>query len=210
MQPLLSLSRVAVLGTLVLGVALPLQAQLSATSPFQPPQAAGGAAPTQANPLEFAGYFTSPEGMVYVVRDPAKKTSVFLKANERDPATGVVVKQYNSDQNSLVVEQQGRPLTLEAKKAKIISSGAPQMGLPMPVAQPAVATNVTPAVTQTVVLNPTPADEQKRLEAVASEVARRRALREQAAGAPGQPPQPPPANVNQPQARPGQPMPGQR
>ena len=35
-------------------------------------------------------------------------------------------------------------------------------------------------MTQAVVLNPTPADEQRRLDAVAAEVARRRALREQA------------------------------
>jgi len=45
---------------------------------------------------------------------------------------------------------------------------------------PAPAVNVAPAVTQSVVVNPTPADEQRRLEAVAAEVARRRALREQA------------------------------
>ena len=38
-----------------------------------------------------------------------------------------------------------------------------------------------PAIAQSVVINPTPADEQRRLEAVAAEVARRRQLREQAA-----------------------------
>ena len=46
--------------------------------------------------------------------------------------------------------------------------------------------NVPSAVTQAVVLNPTPADEQKRLEAVAAEVQRRRALREQATQQGGQ------------------------
>jgi hypothetical protein len=51
--------------------------------------------------------------------------------------------------------------------------------MPPPVLTPA-PTNVSPAVTQAVVLNPTPADEQRRLDAVAAEVARRRALREQA------------------------------
>jgi hypothetical protein len=39
---------------------------------------------------------------------------------------------------------------------------------------------VSNAITQSVVANPTPADEQRRLEAVAAEVRRRRALREQA------------------------------
>jgi hypothetical protein len=44
-----------------------------------------------------------------------------------------------------------------------------------------VASNVPVAVTQAVVLNPTPADEARRLDAVAAEVQRRRALRDQAA-----------------------------
>jgi len=43
-----------------------------------------------------------------------------------------------------------------------------------------------------VVLNPSPADEQRRLEAVASEVARRRAMREQATQQIGQGGIPPP------------------
>jgi len=69
-----------------------------------------------------------------------------------------------------------------------VSSGAAAQAMPPPV----VATNVGPAVTQTVVLNPTPADEQKRLDAVAAEVARRRALREQATQQMGQTPAPAP------------------
>jgi hypothetical protein len=55
-----------------------------------------------------------------------------------------------------------------------------------------------------VVLNPTPADEARRLEAVASEVARRRAMREQASQQvnQGMPPPPPPAGAGvRPQAR---------
>jgi hypothetical protein len=63
-----------------------------------------------------------------------------------------------------------------------------------------------PAIANSVVVNPTPADEQKRLEAVASEVARRRQLREQASqpggvSAPGAPQviQQPPQQVQQPQ-----------
>jgi hypothetical protein len=60
-----------------------------------------------------------------------------------------------------------------------------------------------------VVVNPTPADEARRLEAVASEVARRRALREQASQQMGQsPPMPAPQPQVQPQpAQPRSPMP---
>jgi hypothetical protein len=65
------------------------------------------------------------------------------------------------------------------------------------------------AVAQSVVLNPTPADEQRRLEAVAAEVRRRRALREQASiqAAQGQTPvveAPAPAPAAQAQAQRGQ------
>ena len=64
---------------------------------------------------------------------------------------------------------------------------------------PPQMTNVPPAVTQAVVVNPTPADEQRRLEAVASEVARRRALREQASQQVNTPPSVPMAQPQPPQ-----------
>ena len=63
------------------------------------------------------------------------------------------------------------------------TGNAAQAVPPPPVA---AQTNVPAAVTQAVVLNPTPADEQRRLDAVAAEVARRRALREQASQQMGQ------------------------
>jgi hypothetical protein len=70
-----------------------------------------------------------------------------------------------------MVEYQGRTLRLVLKAAKVASAG-PVMGV--------VAGNPS-AVTQSVVLNPTPADEQRRLDAVAAEVRRRRQEREKAA-----------------------------
>lgn len=191
MQPLPLTLRSLVLSGLMLVGTGSAWAQLSASSPFLPPQAPGAAGPAQPAPLEFAGYLTTAEGMKYVVRDPSKKISSFLRLNESDPNLGVVVKQHDMSQNTLTIEYQGKPLTLEVRKAKIISSGNPAMMMPQPMPMPQpVTANVAPAVTQTVVVNPSPADEQKRLEAVAAEVARRRALREQAGqpGAPGTPP----------------------
>lgn len=203
-RPLL---RASVLTGFLLGGALPAWAQLSSNSPFTNAQAAAAAAPQQQNPIEFAGYLTTKDGIMYVVRDPVKKASTFLKLNERDSAFGVVVKQHDVSQNTLTIEYQGRPMTLEVKKAKIASSGNMPM-VPMPAPMPApmpqpVTANVAPAVTQTVVVNPTAADEQKRLEAVAAEVARRRALREQASQqmSQGGAAQPAPAN-NAPQQAP--------
>jgi hypothetical protein len=101
------------------------------------------------------------------------------------------------------------------RSAKVVSSGAAgNLAPPPPAPMPAIP-NVPLAVTNAVVVNPTPADEQKRLEAVAAEVARRRALREQATqqigpGQPGTPqvvppPQPQPVRPPVPQAgQPGQ------
>lgn len=151
-------------------------AQLAANSPFLPPQSST-TAPTQGAPLEYRGYMITPEGAQYRIYDPAKKSGTFVKLNERDSNFDVVVKQFDPNNDMLTIEHQGRTLTLEQRKEKIVSSGnAASMPPPMPQQMP----NVAPAVTQSVVLNPTPADEQKRLEAVALEVARRRALREQA------------------------------
>jgi hypothetical protein len=201
------LLRIPVLRSLVrtalaLGGMAAMHAQLVSNSPFMAPQASGPN-PTQGAPLEWRGYLSTPEGTQYIVFDPARKMRAFLKINERDSNLDVVVKQFDADNNILTIEYQGKTLTLEERKAKIVSSGsAAAMPQPMPV-QPN-APQVMPAVTQSVVVNPTPQEEQKRLEAVAAEVARRRALREQAqtnlaAGAPPQAVVPPPV---QPQAMP--------
>jgi hypothetical protein len=116
----------------------------------------------------------------YRVFDPARKSGVWVKLNERNAELGVMAKQYDADRGTLTVEHEGKTLTLEERKAKIVSAGpVAQMMAPPPPAAP--GGNMAPAVTQSVVVNPTPAEEQKRLEAVAAEVARRRALREQAA-----------------------------
>ena len=165
----------------IAGVAIALNApasgQIAAKSPFMPPQSAATTGPTAGAPLEFRGYMESREERLYRIHDPAKKTGTWVKLNERNPDFDVVAKQHDTDQETLTIEHQGKTLTLAERKPKIISAGAAS-AIP-PVLTPAQS-NVSPAVTQAVVLNPTPADEQRRLDAVAAEVARRRALREQA------------------------------
>lgn len=161
-----------------LGIVVVAGAQPVAVSPFLPPAAANSAVPTAGAPLEFRGFMETSEGQRFRLYDPAGKKGSWVKLNERDPALDVVVKQFNSEPNAetLVVEHQGRTLTLAQRVAKVVSAGAAVQNLPPP-----AMSNVPTAVTQSVVVNPTPADEARRLEAVASEVARRRALREQAA-----------------------------
>ncbi|MES2693832.1 MAG: hypothetical protein V4773_10195 [Verrucomicrobiota bacterium] len=162
-------------------------AQAQTRSPFLPPTASGPAAPTQNASLEFRGFIETSEGMQFRIYNPAKKSGIWVRLNERNDDWNVLVKQHDGGQNTLTVEHGGRTLTLAGREAKVVSAGNAAQAMPPPPPQQAQPSNVAPAVTQTVVVNPTPADEQKRLEAVASEVARRRALREQASQTMSQP-----------------------
>lgn len=175
---ILFLSRLVVV-IAAIGAAARLPAQIAAKSPFMAPQAAASNAPTVGAPLEFRALIETAEGVQFRLYDPAKKTGTWVKLNERNPEFEVLAKQLDDGQQppTLTVEHQGRTLTLPMRVAKVVSSGSAAHAMPPP---PMPQANVPSAVTQSVVLNPTPADEQRRLEAVAAEVARRRALREQA------------------------------
>jgi len=167
-----------VLAALAVGSA---RAQLVTSSPFMPPQSAAAGAPTQNAPLQYMGFIQTPtEGVKYRLYEPASKKGSWVKLNERDSTFGVVAKQFDPDRKTLTVEQDGRALTLAEREGKIVSGGPaiPMLGAP---AMPVIGNAAPAVITQPVAVNPTPADEQKRLEQVAQEVARRRALREQAA-----------------------------
>lgn len=159
-------------------------AQLSGKSPFTPKAGAAAATPTAAAPLEYVGYYEDHTGRMFRVRDTASKKGVWVRLNERNEDFKLLVKQHDIDQSTITVDHDGRVLTLAERVAKIVSGGA---AMPMPPPMP-VQSNVPAAVTQAVVLNPTPADEAVRLNAVASEVTRRRALRLQAEQNVNQPP----------------------
>lgn len=184
--------RLAVIGALVVSGGS-AHAQLAAGSPFLP-QGGAAAAATTNGPLEYGGYLDTPAGeRLYRINDPARKLGAFFKLGERHDGLGVLVRQSDDDRNTLTVEHDGKTVTLERRKAKIVSAGPPAMV--MPPQAPVAAPNVASAVTQSVVVNPTPADEQRRLEAVAAEVARRRTLREQAGQQFNQSVQPVPAQM---------------
>jgi hypothetical protein len=166
-----------------------VQAQLAGKSPFAPPQAAASG-PTAGAPLEFRAFMQTAEGPLYRIYDPAKKVGTWIKLNEKNTDFDVLAKQH--DEKSLTIEHQGKTITLALREPKVVSAGSAAQAMPPPpVAVPVAPSNVPAAVTQAVVPNPTPADEQRRLEAVAAEVARRRSLREQATNqiTQGQPPQ---------------------
>jgi hypothetical protein len=167
---------------LALGLAGILRAAppIASRSPFLPPENA----PVEKNEagaaaLEFRGFVDVGGGKQFRLFDPAKKQGAWVRLNERSPEFEAVIRQHNENEESVSVELQGRTVTLTMRKAKILADAA--AAAPPPGVAPAgPAITVTPAVTQTVMVNPSPADEQRRLEAVAAEVNRRRALREQA------------------------------
>jgi hypothetical protein len=188
---------------LVLATASHAFAQLAAKSPFMPPQAAASATPTAGAPLEYRGLMETREGLQFRIYNPTTKAGTWIKANERNAEFDVTIKQHDGDQKTLTIEHQGKTLTLAERESKVVSSGIAGQAMPPPV--PVAPSNVPAAVTQAVVLNPNAADEQRRLDAVAAEVARRRAMREQAAQQVNQgiPPQ---MNVAQPVPVPMQPQ----
>lgn len=178
MNPCPPFSRSLILAGCALSLTGPVAAQTN--SPFLPPAAAVNvAAPTAGAPLQYKGFTEDAGGTKFRIHDPARKSGTWLKVDERDATFDFVVKQVGANNATVVVEHQGRMLTLALPEAKVSSSGSAGAA-PPPMVPPPQMTNVPPAVTQAVVVNPTPADEQRRLQAVADEVSRRRALREQA------------------------------
>jgi hypothetical protein len=146
------------------------RADLAQTSPFMPSglsdtSAQGGAG----GPIELRGVMSTSQGSEYCIYDTAKKSSAWVALNEAGNA--FMVKSADPASDSVMVEYQGRTLKLVLKAAKVASAGPVVGGL---VGNPS-------GVAQSVVLNPTPADEQRRLDAVAAEVRRRRQEREKAA-----------------------------
>jgi hypothetical protein len=187
---------------LLLGTVTRSGAQLAQSSPFMPAQAAATTAVTEGAPLELRGVMDTGSGLLFGIFDPVKKVSVWSKLNEKDH--DFLVKSYDATNEIVTVQHGGRTLNLAMRASKVASSG--QATAPPPMSAP---TGMPTAVAQSVVLNPTPADEQRRLEAVAAEVRRRRALREQASiqAAQGQTPvveAPAPAPAAQAQAQRGQ------
>jgi len=143
-----------------------VRADLAPTSPFLPAGTAalaGGSGPS--GPIELRGLMSGPDGTAFCIYDTAKKKDIWVGLNE----TGhdFVVKSADASRDTVTVAYQGRLMKLDLHNSKVAAAAATAG----PGAPPALA-------------NPSPADEQRRLDAVAQEVRRRRAERERAAGEP--------------------------
>ena len=164
-------------------VAAPGQDGLTTESPFLPAGTPAGVATENAG-LEFRGVMVTNQGPVFLIVDPTgpAKKGVWVKLNET--GRDFSVKNYDAQSDTVSVDFRGRLLPLPLVKSKVGSSGMPMpsMAGTTPGGQPPIAGPISP-----VVLNPTPADEARRLEAVTQEVLRRRQMRQQAAQPPGSP-----------------------
>jgi hypothetical protein len=179
-------TRAVVSALAALGLSAALRADLAPASPFLPansPAAAGAAAP--AGPIELRGLMPTPDGYAYCIYDTAKKKSVWVGLNE----TGhdFVVRAPAAGSDSVKVDHQGRSITLTLREPKVTSAGIANAEPAPPVGRPG-----NPGLP-----NVNPGEEQKRLDAVAQEVRRRRQEREKAAqlarGEQGAPQTPPPS-----------------
>jgi hypothetical protein len=154
---------------------------VSPVSPFLPPDApavAGGANVAQPAPIEFRGVVVMGGRQRFNFFDPARKQSAWVGLAESGGPYRVTA--YDEGRETVTVEVEGRVLSLALEKAKI-GSAPPPASVPMvggATAGAAALAAPSPGVAP-VVLNPTPADEARRLEAIAAEVRRRRALRQQ-------------------------------
>jgi len=161
-----------------LGWGASLRADLAQASPFLPLNSAAAAGQSgPAGPVELRGIMSTSDGVAYCIYDTAKKTSAWVRLNEG--GNDFVVRSADPAGDSVTVDFQGRSMRLVLRTAKVASAGSGGSG---------VAPAVPGAVSSSVVLNPSPADEQKRLDAVAQEVRRRRLERERAAQGGGQAP----------------------
>ncbi len=155
-----------VASAVLLAGAATARADLAATSPFLPANAAAlGSAAGPSGPIELRGVMSMPEGPAFCIYDVAKKKAVWVGLNEAGHE--FTVKSSDPASDSVSVDYQGRPMKLTLRTAKVSSAGSPAVAAPS-------------AVASSVVVNPSPADEQKRLDAVAQEVRRRRQEREKA------------------------------
>ncbi len=157
-------------------------------NPFAPSgHTSQASTPAEQSTLEFRGVVTDGAGTSYSIFDTSTNKGRWVRAEDTEGP--VRVRAYDAGNGTLELEQNGRPLTLTLKRVVI------QAGQPVAVAMPNPGAGG-------VVRGADGAADARRLEAVAAEVRRRRALRNAAqaqqgrpaTGATGQVPTPPPAS----------------
>jgi hypothetical protein len=151
---------------------LPAFGQLADTSPFLAPgMADSAAAAAGGGTLELRGIMSTSDGLRFCIYEPAKKSSAWVGVNES--GHDYLIKGADPAHDTVTLQAAGRTFTVALHQAKIAALNGPGIGLPTRELGPtSPGANGLRAFT--------PADEAQRLEAIATEVRRRRMLREQA------------------------------
>ncbi|MCS6244471.1 MAG: hypothetical protein H2172_11525 [Opitutus sp.] len=154
------------LGALSASAAISLDG-LTTNSPFLQ-RSSAVALPThsEASTLEFRGVISTSAGTLFGLYDRTRNQGAWVRQNEKGADFNVLA--YDAANAVVTVDYQGQKLSLALSSAKI-ETAAPSL-IPMIAAAP-LAAPATPAVNGA---NPT---DQRKLESIAAEVRRRRALR---------------------------------
>jgi len=152
---------------------------LLSSPPFNGPTATAPVAASSDAALEFRSVLVERGEFLFSLYDSSSRRSLWVGLNE--PGNPYVVQSYDSSAGQVVVQYQGRALTLPLKQAKVVAMAQNAPTPPAIATQPPVITtpNVAPEASST---------EATRLAAVADEIRRRRALRQQATQANAAPP----------------------
>ena len=138
------------------------------SSPFMPgDHEAAVVAPTENAAVEFRGMVTTKDGMLFGLYDRTKQAGAWVRKEDKD--ADFVVQSYDEANDIVVVNYQGQRFNLTLSSAKI-TAAAPSAPVNVPVAG---QTGTQPGGAAVVRV-----DDQRRLESIASEVRRRRALRQ--------------------------------
>lgn len=122
-------------------------AQLVRESPFKSRSSAATAETTKL-PLEFCGYLQTREGLQFRVRDPARNRAAFVQLNVTEPELGIVARRHDAEGETLVVEYEGRTLSLPQQISKVRPAAAAVPSLrPSFVVPPTVPSAVAPRAT---------------------------------------------------------------
>ncbi len=172
---------------LLLVFALPVRSQVDSAeavseaprSPFLPPSVAAEAVSEtvveQDAELQFCGVFGDGDNKRFLIYNVTTRRSSWLRLNQEGPDE-VFVESFDPAESTVNVRQGSRPMTLGLQAATLTGGGGGGAA-----AAVALTGNTREDLVNTVRVNPTPADERRRLEAVAAEVRRRRAARAAAA-----------------------------
>jgi len=158
---------------------------LNTTSPFLPPPSAQ-VSTADAAVLQYRGVYEIGGETYFNLADAATGKGEWVRLNQADARYLVKSREQAGSSETITVEYQGRSLRLSLLRPKTVKAALPSpaqlaaSAKPIPPLPPG-ATRPADGPISPVVLNPTGADEQRRLEDFRAEYQRRRAQRQQAA-----------------------------